>query len=113
MKKTISGIMCGIIAVGLLAGCGAAADSNQAKGMTKDDLQKIILLKRRYFPRYSNIAFVLKRPEKCLFCGSTDIKPIHYGIVANTETHIPGGCVKASDAPKWGCRNCRAAFCEK
>ena len=51
-----------------------------------------------------------KRPEKCPFCGSTDIVPILYGDgvwpVEGGRKFIPGGCLVIEGGPNWGCWDC-------
>ena len=49
MKKTISGIMCGIIVIGLLAGCAGVSESNPSEKKTilteSKIYQEIILIR--------------------------------------------------------------------
>ena len=105
MKKVISGIMYGIIATGLLAGCaGGLSESEYAEQFRRPQ-------------QPSKLDWVQKRPEKCPFCGSTDIVPILYGDGLCPEDgdskFIPGGCIYTGGSPNWGCWDCRAELYEK
>ena len=106
MKTTkIFGIVCGIFAAGLLAGCaGGLSESESAEQFRRP--QQPAKLDRAQ-----------KRPKKCPFCGSTDIVPILYGdgICPEDEDSkfIPGGCIVTAGGPVWGCWDCRAELYEK
>ena len=97
--------MCGIIAIGLLAGCaGGVSESESAEQFRRS--QQPVKLDRAQ-----------KRPEKCPFCGSKDIVPILYGDGLCPEDEdskfIPGGCIVTAGGPVWGCWDCRAELYEK
>ena len=54
-----------------------------------------------------------RKPEKCPFCKSDDIKEIIYGLLSvdfDYSKYVPGGCVVTPDSPKWHCDNCFAKF---
>ena len=59
------------------------------------------------------IKSVSRKPVKCPFCGSNDIKEIIYGMPRvdfDYSRYISGGCVVMPDSPKWHCDNCFAKF---
>ena len=59
------------------------------------------------------ITSVSRKPAKCPFCGSDDIKEIVYGMPRvdfDYSRYISGGCVVMPDSPKWHCDNCFAKF---
>lgn len=56
---------------------------------------------------------VSRKPVKCPFCESDDIKEIIYGLPTvdfDYSKYISGGCVVTPDSPKWHCDNCFAKF---
>ena len=59
------------------------------------------------------IKSVSRKPAKCPFCQSDDIKEIVYGMPQvdfDYSGYIPGGCCAMPDSPKWHCDNCFAKF---
>ena len=59
------------------------------------------------------IKSVSRKPAKCPFCESDDIKEIIYGLPRvdfDYSRYISGGCVVMPDSPKWHCDNCFAKF---
>ena len=59
---------------------------------------------------------VSRKPEKCPFCNSGEIKKIIYGMPApdfDYSKYISGGCCVTPDSPTWGCGNCSAGFRKK
>ena len=59
------------------------------------------------------ITSVSRKPAKCPFCGSEDIKDIIYGLPSpdfDYSKYISGGCCVMPDSPQWHCDNCFAKF---
>ena len=56
---------------------------------------------------------VSRKPVKCPFCGSSDIKKIVYGMPGldfDYAKYVSGGCCIMPDSPQWRCDNCCAKF---
>lgn len=60
------------------------------------------------------------KPIKCPSCGSQNVAPILYGMPsykARLEERagrlIIGGCMRPSNGPSWGCRDCKTNIYKK
>lgn len=59
---------------------------------------------------------VSRKPVKCPFCSSQDIKKVIYGLPSpdfDYSKYISGGCVRFPDSPLWQCDNCYVEFIKK
>lgn len=59
-------------------------------------------------------AIVNKKPDKCPFCTSTNLRQYVFGLPTaeafDSSKYILGGCEISDHNPKWGCIDCGAKF---
>ena len=93
--------------------CTGTRNFSQVEWQIKSGIRSCIRAKENNGKIRIKIKSVSRKPAKCPFCGSDDIKEIIYGLPRvdfDYSRYISGGCVVMPDSPKWHCDNCFAKF---
>ena len=93
--------------------CTGTRNFSYVEWQIKSGIRSCINAKENNEDTNIKITSVSRKPAKCPFCGSDDIKEIVYGMPRvdfDYSRYISGGCVVMPDSPQWHCDNCFAKF---
>ena len=93
--------------------CTGTRNFSYVEWQIKSGIRSCINAKENNEDTNIKITSVSRKPAKCPFCGSEDIKDIIYGLPSpdfDYSKYISGGCCVMPDSPQWHCDNCFAKF---